>query len=337
MMTETETETTKDETPQKPGTLLKQKRESLGLTQKQVADKLRLRVTVIESLEDNNFNIDKVSTFVRGYIRSYARIVGLDEQSVVAAYDQYCGSEKQEVSMTSFSRKTARQQHNSRINLITFGIIVIVIGISSLWWYQNQKDDTLLPQSISPQSDSQTETSTSEPSEASTLVTEKPAEDEFNTVKALSSQDSKEENALSVDSAEVDHPVAGSKEPPHESPSAVVEKTAPAEAGVASSRDTEKKLADTKKAEKKENNKPVNHLTQLSMEFKDDCWVRVKDSNDKTLIVGLKKAGRSIQLQGNAPFSFILGAPESVSITFAGEPVDLSRYTSGKVARFTLP
>ncbi|MGL5109148.1 MAG: RodZ domain-containing protein, partial [Vibrio ordalii] len=29
--------------------------------------------------------------------------------------------------------------------------------------------------------------------------------------------------------------------------------------------------------------------------------------------------------------------PESVSMTFASEPVDLSGYTSGKVARFTLP
>jgi cytoskeleton protein RodZ len=336
MMTETETETTKDEIPQKPGTLLKQKRESLGLTQKQVADKLRLRVNVIESLEDNNFNIDKVSTFVRGYIRSYARIVGLDEQSVVAAYDQYSGSEKQEVSMTSFSRKTVRQQHNSRINLITFGIIIIVIGISSLWWYQNQKDDTLLPQSMSPQSDSQNDTASSpKQSETKELVSKTPQEDEFNTVKALSSPDSDKENSpSSVDSADVIPPASETKKSSHKTvaanETAAIEKTESAEESAES-----QNIADKNTEEKK--NQPAGNLIQLTMKFKDDCWVRVKDSNDKTLIVGLKKAGRSIQLQGKAPFSFILGAPESVSITFAGEPVDLSRYTSGKVARFTLP
>ncbi|SHO58094.1 cytoskeleton protein RodZ [Vibrio quintilis] len=334
MMTETETETTKDETPQKPGTLLRQKRESLGLTQKQVADKLRLRVTVIESLEDNNFNIDKVSTFVRGYIRSYARIVGLDEQSVVKAYDQYCGSEQQELSMTSFSRKTARQQHNSRINLITFGIIVIVIGISSLWWYQNQKDDTLLPQTDYSQSD--TTPSSAPENNSPTLSSEPQPQDEFNTVKTLSSQDSEEETESSdTGSADTVETQISASEPAAQKTPAVKE-TSVADTKVEhneSTPDSQVANENDKAVEKQ----PAAGLTRLSMDFKDDCWVRVKDANGKTLIVGLKKAGRTIQLQGQAPFSFILGAPESVSVTFAGEPVDLSRYTSGKVARFTLP
>ncbi|MEI8632389.1 hypothetical protein P4S72_11015 [Vibrio sp. PP-XX7] len=79
----------------------------------------------------------------------YARLVGVDEPQILAAYDEFCGTEPQELSMTSFSNKTVRQQHNSRHNLITLGIILIVIGISSVWWYQSQKDDTLSPQNKS--------------------------------------------------------------------------------------------------------------------------------------------------------------------------------------------
>ncbi|MEF1291008.1 DUF4115 domain-containing protein, partial [Vibrio sp. M260118] len=57
----------------------------------------------------------------------------------------------------------------------------------------------------------------------------------------------------------------------------------------------------------------------------------------KTLSTGVKKAGQSLNLSGSLPYSVILGAPENVSMTLASEPVDLSGYTSGKVARFNLP
>ena len=72
------------------------------------------------------------------------------------------------------------------------------------------------------------------------------------------------------------------------------------------------------------------------MSFTTDCWIQVKDANGKTLVVGTRKPGQDVSLIGEAPFSIILGAPEGVSMTFASEPVDLSGYTAGKVARFTL-
>ena len=75
----------------------------------------------------------------------------------------------------------------------------------------------------------------------------------------------------------------------------------------------------------------------LVMSFTDDCWIQVKDASGKTLSTGVKKAGQSLNLSGNLPYSVILGAPENVSMTLASEPVDLSGYTSGKVARFNLP
>jgi cytoskeleton protein RodZ len=73
------------------------------------------------------------------------------------------------------------------------------------------------------------------------------------------------------------------------------------------------------------------------MSFSADCWIQVKDATGKTLAIGVKDAGYSLTLAGEPPYSIILGAPEGVTMTFASEPVDLSGYTSGKVARFTLP
>ena len=90
------------------GTLLKNKRESLGMSQKQVADRLRLRISVIEDIENNRFESQQVATFTRGYLRSYAKFVGLDEKMVLTALEQTADvqPQEQEIEMQSFSRKT---------------------------------------------------------------------------------------------------------------------------------------------------------------------------------------------------------------------------------------
>ena len=121
------------------GTLLKNKRESLGLSQKQIADRLRLRVSIIENIESNNFTSDQVATFTRGYLRSYARAVGIAESEVLCALDGCEETQPEEQEMKSFSHKTKREAHDSRIMTLTLGIVIVVLGISSVWWWQNQE------------------------------------------------------------------------------------------------------------------------------------------------------------------------------------------------------
>ncbi len=307
----------------KPGTLLRQKRESLNLTQQQVADKLRLRITLIQSLEDNNFNIDKVKTFTRGYVRSYARFVGIEESVILASYDAYCGAEPQDLDMKSFSKRTKREQHNSRINYITFGIILVVVGISSVWWLQNQEKDSLLEFS----------------SDVAVSGAGSSADKDFATVTDLISQDDPQmtmgESVTDDNSSAMD---TRSEPPLNPVEQADVkagdgmtgEDTTANETGVSVRKPV---TADEESASvTNERTSPV-----ITMAFIDECWVQIKDATGKTLTVGLKKPGQVVSLDGVAPFKVILGAPESVSMTFQSEPVDLSRYTSGKVARFTLP
>ena len=68
-----------EETKLEAGTILRQKREELGLTLEQVASRLRLRRSIIENIESNQFESEQVATFTRGYLRSYARVVGIEE------------------------------------------------------------------------------------------------------------------------------------------------------------------------------------------------------------------------------------------------------------------
>ncbi|CAH1546129.1 Helix-turn-helix domain-containing protein [Vibrio jasicida] len=298
------------------GTLLKNKRESLGMTQKHVADRLRLRVSVIEDIESNRFEAQQVTTFTRGYLRSYAKLVGLDEKIVLAALEQTSEVhvKPQETEMQSFSRKTKHEKHNSRIMLLTWAIAIVITGISGAWWWQNQQENSLAQ--VVTESSSETEQTADDADidlmSADELIASTPAEvaPVVEVTEAVSSADetvSKAESAVATTEETVTEAVA-------EEPVAVIE-------------DAQEPMT------------PVvpEGMTLLTMKFKADCWIQVKDSNGKTLVSGTRKPGQDVELAGKAPFKVILGAPEGVTMTFASEPVDLSGYTSGKVARFTLP
>ncbi|EIF2702829.1 cytoskeleton protein RodZ [Vibrio alginolyticus] len=299
------------------GTLLKNKRESLGMSQKQVADRLRLRISVIEDIENNRFESQQVATFTRGYLRSYAKFVGLDEKVVLTALEQTADAQpqEQEIEMQSFSRKTKDEKHNSRIMLLTWVIGLVIIGISAAWWWQNQQENSLTKE-----------------------VTDSSVEAPQPTAQELADIDLMTAEELIASTPEE---VASTNEGVAESTEASVEQGADpllTETENTTSVDSEEPVAVIEAAEE-EQPAPVvpEGMTLLTMKFKADCWIQVKDTNGKTLVSGTHKPGQDVELTGKAPFKVILGAPEGVTMTFASEPVDLSGYTSGKVARFTLP
>lgn len=309
------------------GTLLKNKRESLGLSQKQIADRLRLRLSIIENIEANNFASDQVATFTRGYLRSYARAVGIAESEVLCALDGCKETQPEEQEMKSFSHKTKREAHDSRIMTLTMGIVIVVLGISSVWWWQNQEKSM---ESLTTETDQELlleeQPTENQPldfttlTEAGTEIEPQSGEDAIQAVDSVVNQPSAQSTSSDVVETEI---VAESQELPEiqpQQPSVSEEQVEPTA------------VAEAPKAEQ-----PAAAENLLVMSFSDDCWIQVKDASGKTLSTGVKKAGQSLNLSGNLPYSVILGAPENVSMTLASEPVDLSGYTSGKVARFNLP
>lgn len=307
------------------GTLLKEKREQLGLSQKQIADRLRLRLSIIENIENNNFASDQVATFTRGYLRSYAKAVGIDESVVLCALDGCEETKPQAQEMKSFSRKTKREAHDSRIMTLTWGIFAVIIGISSVWWWQNQEKSML---DLTSQTEQEME-----------LEQKSPDQDlDFTTLENSVPQS---EVATEVESNEVQASDMNQELEPSDNPASaeteiVAEVEPVSQPESQAEQQTESNVAETV-SEPVQTAQPDVMTNMLKLSFSDDCWIQVKDSSGKTLSTGVKKAGQTIELSGNLPYSVILGAPENVSMTLASEPVDLSGYTSGKVARFNLP
>src|SRR5690606_27334953 len=59
---------------------------------------------------------------------------------------------------------------------------------------------------------------------------------------------------------------------------------------------------------------------QLSLRFTADCWVEIKDRDNKVLIAALKRADDQLQVQGRGPFKVLLGFAPGVEMAYNGEP-----------------
>lgn len=78
------TEATQDQNEaQSTGVRLRNAREQLGLSQQAVAERLCLKVSTVRDIEEDRSPADLASTFVRGYIRSYARLVHIPEEELL--------------------------------------------------------------------------------------------------------------------------------------------------------------------------------------------------------------------------------------------------------------
>ncbi|CEO40119.1 cytoskeleton protein RodZ [Photobacterium kishitanii] len=305
----------------RPGDMLRQAREQLGYSQTDIANRLRLRLSVINDIESNCFDSEKISTFTRGYVRSYAKYVGLDDVAVVALLDDYGHSKPKAQEMQSFSRRTNHEAHDSRIMGLTWILAVIFVGVTAVWWWQNSH----LDRDSTPAVDvANVEASTP----AATTPAVKPSA-------AVATTDTTEANATVTDVTAAAVATAPVNADASQTSSAKTETATPAVEPVAvTATDTEVKDTAAVAAVTATD---VEAAPALQLTFTADCWVDVRDANGKRLESGIKTAGQTLDIDGKAPFRVRLGVPSAVKIEIKGQPFDLSRYPTGRPVTLTLP
>jgi cytoskeletal protein RodZ len=65
---------------------LRQARERMGLSLRDIADRTKIRAAILDAIENNDADRLPPPIFARGFIRAYAREVGLDPQMVARRY-----------------------------------------------------------------------------------------------------------------------------------------------------------------------------------------------------------------------------------------------------------
>lgn len=287
-----------------PGQLLRNAREQLGWTREQVASRIHLRLTLIAAIEADTYDKHTSHTFIRGYLRAYAKLVGIPEETILAAYEKLGLTPPDNIDMQSFSRRSRQQANDSRLKVVTWLVILVLIGLSVAWWWQSTArrsagDDALAATEMS---------ATVNTPEANVAPAVEVAEPVLPAASdAVSTQ-------VVVSGATATLPVVATDA------SAAVPTDVSGAVSTAESTATEPAKA-----------------PQLKMSFTADCWLDVKDANGKTLFSGLKKANDELVLEGPEPLRFIIGAPMAVNLEYQGKSFDMSRYNNGRTARFSLP
>lgn len=79
---------TPDTTEATPGGLLKQARERAGLSVEKVAKDLHLDTQAIQAIEVNRFKDLGAPVYAKGYLRKYAKLLGVTEEGVMQGYQK---------------------------------------------------------------------------------------------------------------------------------------------------------------------------------------------------------------------------------------------------------
>lgn len=134
-MPDTPAQTEGGKTRQTPGELLKQARERLGLAQKDIAAQLNLQADTIDAVEKNDMVRLPVPTYVRGYIRSYARLVKMDADMLISLYDQYSTPPPEII--PNIKTPSQASSRDRPMRAITY-LITFILALLLLAWLQNR-------------------------------------------------------------------------------------------------------------------------------------------------------------------------------------------------------
>ncbi|MGF6128235.1 cytoskeleton protein RodZ [Pseudomonas frederiksbergensis] len=326
-----------------PGDTLRQARESNGWSLAEVALKLNLTVNSLGNLEAGAFDKLPGHTFARGYIRAYAKLLGMDQTVLVQQFDQSTGTDSQGSNVHSLGRieEPVRVSHTI-LRIVSLLLLIAVIGGGFVWWQDQTslrtKDlATLAPEHVEVEgADGTTQIHPLDEPEDQAVAE---GQTEAGTALALpQSETSTEAPAEAEAAAPAPAPVAPAATPAapvHNAAPVVAAPVAPAPAVPAPTVATPVAPAAVAPAATAAV-APVAGQGQVQLLFTADCWTQVTDGNGKVLLSGLKRKGENVSVSGKPPFAVRLGFARGAQVSYNGQVVDVAPFTSGETARLKL-
>ena len=348
--------------------MLLEARSRAGFTQKEVADQLFLMTSFIRYIDEGRFDKLPKPAFVKGYLRSYARVVDLSGDEVVASFEASQLPLQDDMEMKDVTDEPMGSSTYTGPVFLTGAVgFAGVVIITSLVWIFSDTNEEPTASVVS-----QNETVSNEvealqlPSRTMTLTPE--------TVLGGVSVDQRSlDQADSVRSDEVslDQPPAAAIDSEELQPEAILyedeemaatfssisvlpDEIAAAEPeavsldqddGLATPTENTIEVEDqvaeqlvASAVQIQRGQVTINGLEittisaggedELFFQFSDNCWVEIDDAKGVEIYADLNRDGDALRVSGVAPYSILLGKGPSVSLQFNGETVDVGRYTS---------
>ena len=302
-MTTAHPETAAHATIHGPGAQLAQARADLHLAHEDVAAKLHLATRQIQALEQDDYSSLPGATYVRGYLKSYALLLGLSPEPILEAHARLTAAPVTPDFRTIAPQKEITSRHH-QVRFVTYFMAAIVIGLAIAWW---QGRDARPPNPLLAVRDN-------EPAVAA--------------ADALPGADAVSESAKPVETPAIPAPVGvaatGNKPPAPVTPPGPVAASTPVA------------VPQTAVVAPASVAQPAGPRIKLVLHADQDSWADIRDARQTRLLYDTVPAGRSVTLEGVAPLSIFLGNAAGVRLDYNGQAVDIARYKRGMMARFTL-
>ncbi|MBD2815163.1 cytoskeleton protein RodZ [Xenorhabdus sp. Flor] len=358
------TETYPEEANLTAGQILRQAREKLELSQQTVADRLCLKVSTVRDIEEDNVPANIVPTFFRGYIRAYAKLVQVPESELLTKLDAQMPNKAVKTSpMQSFSAQKIRKKRDGWLMKVTWFVIIILLGMTGMWWWQNYKAQQKELASMTEQTEAQLQagnalSSTNSAPASAPSSTGKNTLVPANNAATNSNVPSSSSASAPVATESKIVPLPGNQPAVNNVSSNTVSdnmtsgntvatnNVASTKQGISTNQGIEHAASATGTISNSVASSPSTDMSRVSavnsnelvINFTGECWLDIKDAKGKKLFSGTKNRGDSLKLSGTLPYSLHIGAPAQVNIEFQGNHVNLDEFIKkGSAARLTLP
>jgi len=289
------------------GVHLRQAREARGESVEEVSHVLKLRPRQIEAIEAGRFDLLPGRAFVRGFVRNYSRYLGVDVEPMMGALSVQSGADRVDLAPVTNAQGVMPAGRDST-GLVKGLFVVILAGVIVLgagWhfdWFRVAPGE-------GPQKASSDENATYQ-APVDLQEVESVGDDVAGTSEPVELLPGEPSSVASVPLIE---------------PLAVLDGDESAQSGLEES--DEAGAAENESA-------AAESADMLVLRTEAEAWIEVRDVDGTVLHIGTEPAGSTLELEGESPFSLVIGNAASVSLTYRGEPIDLSPHTrSSGVAR----
>ena len=315
--------------PPSLGARLRQAREARRIPIEGIAQQIRVPVAVLRAIEEDRLE-GLAPIYLRGYVRAYARIVGLGEDTVLAALP----SAETPVVVTARSGRAMRMNvmPGSGLKIATLAVVVVLVGLTVASFRSPVLDDVAIDAGLDA-GDAGLDAGLAEPK-----------------APAVAGAPNAPERAApgTATSAGVPYPyqvVPHPETPPAGPPATAPEPAAtPPEPGTVAGGGASPSSApaaveapvELSPTELSQRDSPLAAGHKLVLELDRESWTEVQDARGAKLYYALAAAGQIINVAGEPPFRVVLGNAPDVEVFYNGKPFDFTPWSHGGVARFTV-
>ncbi|MGK2855607.1 MAG: helix-turn-helix domain-containing protein [Thermoanaerobaculia bacterium] len=135
------------------GAELRKQREIRGVSLKEIADATKISKRYLEALEQDDFPSLPAPVFTRGFVREYARYIGLNSEDMASRYSQVIGAPPETSATPVTPDKTKKPEGLPFIridrNLSAFAVLLVVFA-AVMWWLGTREGESRRPETPVP-------------------------------------------------------------------------------------------------------------------------------------------------------------------------------------------